>query len=159
MSNMVELRWTGPGLSSRGSNGFLEPGATVDVDEDEVDDYLDNRSGGWERVDSDSDTEDEADAENQSESESESEADADPDHETDTGVAEEPDPESGDIELGYDVDEEPPISPSEYTIVDLEDELTREDYSDEELEALLEAEKENKDRNGAVDAIIAALEG
>lgn len=48
---------------------------------------------------------------------------------------------------------EPPFDPSEYTNDELEDELADRDLSDAELDALLTAEEEGDNRNGAKTAI------
>lgn len=48
---------------------------------------------------------------------------------------------------------DPPIDPSDYTIDELETYLENEPLSDEELEALEQAERDGEDRSGALDAI------
>ena len=53
---------------------------------------------------------------------------------------------------------EAPIAPSDYTVGELETELGDEDYSDEELTAIRNKEKKNKNRQGALDALDAELE-
>jgi len=52
---------------------------------------------------------------------------------------------------------DPPLDPSEYTIDDLEAELDGE-FSDAQLQALLNAEEAGEDRSGATDAIEAQLD-
>jgi hypothetical protein len=57
-----------------------------------------------------------------------------------------------------DVVAEPPFDPSGCTIDSLEAELEEQNYSDAELEALLDVEVAGQDRTGATDAIEALLE-
>lgn len=52
---------------------------------------------------------------------------------------------------------EPAIDPSEYTISELEAEIESGDYTDNELETIREAESATDDRDGAIEAIDAAL--
>jgi len=52
---------------------------------------------------------------------------------------------------------EPPLDPGDHTIGELEAELEQQDYSDAELEALLDAEAAGKNRAGATDAIEESL--
>lgn len=46
-------------------------------------------------------------------------------------------------------DDEPPFDPSDLTISELEEKLEEENYSDEELDAILQAERGGNDREGA----------
>ena len=69
-------------------------------------------------------------------------ADADEDSESD----EEPDGGAADTA-------EAPLNPAEYTIDELDDELSERDFSDEELQALRAAEQRGPDRAGAAEAI------
>lgn len=58
---------------------------------------------------------------------------------------------------GADADEETetesPFDPSDATVTELEDRLDDESFSDDELDALADAEREGKDRETALDAI------
>lgn len=63
---------------------------------------------------------------------------------------------------GGDTEAEPaatPFDPGGYTIDDLESELSDGDYSDDELDALADAERNGQDREGALDTIDSHREG
>ncbi|WP_226479167.1 hypothetical protein [Natrinema amylolyticum] len=51
-----------------------------------------------------------------------------------------------------------PVDPTEYTIAELETELEDQEFSEDELQAVLEAEASGQDRDGATDAIEEHLE-
>lgn len=51
-----------------------------------------------------------------------------------------------------------PFDPAEYTIDDLADELDGGDYSADDLDALLAAERDGQDRDGAKDVLLDARE-
>lgn len=68
------------------------------------------------------------------------------------------DTDDGDDGDGEDGDVEPPFTPGEKTIDELEDELANTDYDDAELEALADAERDGENRDGALDVIEEASE-
>jgi hypothetical protein len=121
---MPELRWTRDSTFHDGQRNFRARGPGVyDVPEEAVEDYLDHRSGAWERVEED----DEQDSS----------------QETDADVSElEAEGESGTL----------PFNPEDHTnsgikerVAEIDDVAT--------LKALRNLEEEQKDRSGAKDAI------
>jgi len=122
---MTELRWTRDSTFQDGGRNFQARGPGVyDVPEEAVEEYLDHRSGAWERVD---DTDDGAEAEPAAEDET---ADA-----QDAAASEE--------ELAEVLDG---------TIGEVEDALETGDYDDvlDELEAL---EEDGEGRKGVFSAL------
>jgi len=138
---MPELRWTRDSTFQDGQRNFRARGPGVyDIPEDAVEEYLDHRSDGWERVD---DSEEAEAADTEQEGGDESEAD-----EAESGIAEE-EPSADD----FDGESETlPFNPENKTNSDIREEI--QDIDDEAtLVALLNLEKEQKDRKGAKDHI------
>lgn len=131
---MTELKWTRDSTFHDGGRNFRARGPGVyDVPEEAVEEYLDHRSGAWERVDED-DTEQPA---NDAGSE-DSNASAD---DGDTETTSEPDGEGGTL----------PFNPEEHTNAEIEERIA--DIDDvETVRALKNLEEEQQDRSGATDA-------
>jgi hypothetical protein len=123
---MTELRWTRDSTFHDGERNFRATGPGVyDVPEEAVEEYLDHRSGAWERPEEDGDEEtDEASAEDVNELES----------------------ESGTL----------PFNPENQTNSEIEERVAEIDDV-ATLRALLNLEEEQKDREGATDAIEARI--
>lgn len=157
---MTRLRWTG-GTFTDGRRGFRTTGpAEHDFeDEDRVDEYLEHRSGNWERVEDDAD-------EDASTDEGDSDGDADADAETDAGDgadgADQDDVDESIDELEAEGESGTlPFNPEDHTNSEIEDRVAEIDDV-ETLRALRNLEAEQEDRTGATDAIedrIDELEG
>ena len=59
----------------------------------------------------------------------------------------------------YEGSAKPPINPSEFTVDELEAEVSESDYSNTELDAIAAAEADGEDRNTALEAIDEARDG
>jgi|GEM_PF-3320879 hypothetical protein len=147
---MPELKWTRERTYFDGKRGFRAEGPGIyDVPEEEVEEYLDHRSGGWERVD-------EEDADSTSEA-------SDPDSSGES----EPDQTDGDD------DSEPADEPASEPDADGESEVTPEEIAnsddwrwaidmiesgavDGQLDATEDAEEERE--NGPRDSVLTALD-
>lgn len=138
---MAKLRWTG-GTFTDGARGFRTSGGVHEFEDPErVEEYLDHRSGDWERVEED-EAEDETDAEDT--------GDEDPD-----AAEADDDAEADDVVTPTDP---PPFDPTDLTVAEIEDELAERDLSEADLLAVYSAEREAEDRTTAVKAIDAALD-
>lgn len=140
---MAKLRWTG-GTFTDGARGFRTSGGVHEFDEPErVEEYLDHRSGDWERVEESADEDETADEDTGDEDPDTAEADADPKAEADDVVT---------------PTDPPPFDPTDLTVTEIEDELAERDLSEADLLAVYSAEREAEDRTTAVEAIDAALD-
>jgi len=124
---MTKLRWTRDSTFHDGERNFQARGPGVyDVPEEVVEDYLDHRSGAWERVEEDGDEEtNEASAEDVDELKG----------------------ESGTL----------PFNPESQTNSEIKERVAEIDDV-ATLWTLLNLEKEQKDREGATDAIEARID-
>ena len=123
---MTELRWTRDSTFQDGGRNFQARGPGVyDVPEEAVEEYLDHRSGAWERVD-DTDDEEEPPAETEA--------------------------ETADAQDTADVSEEELAEVLDGTIGEVEEALETGDYDDvlDELEAL---EEDGEGRKGVFSAL------
>jgi len=136
---MVKLRWTG-GTFTDGARGFRTAGGVHEFDDPErVEEYLDHRSGDWERVE---DEEDDVDQEDESEANSAEEDAA-------TEEAEEPDLEELEAEGESGT---LPFNPEGHTNSEIEERVAEID-DEATLVALRDLEEEQRDRKGAKGAI------
>lgn len=119
-----------------GGDTKLEPGDEIELDEDEI-----SFPEFYEEVDPESE---------EAESAGESESDGS-EGESSSGEAEAA--ESGDESPDEESEVEPPLDPSDYTIDELKAELSARDLSEEEIEAIEDAERDNGSRTGALDVI------
>jgi len=146
---MPELKWTRERTYFDGKRGFRAEGPGIyDVAEDAVEEYLDHRSGGWERVD-------EEDADSGSDgSESDSNDEAEPDQSDDNGS--DPDDEAA---SEPDADGESEVTPEE--IASSDDwrwaiDMIESGAVDGQLDATEAAEEERE--NGPRDSVLTALD-
>ena len=146
---MTRLRWTG-GQFTDGSRGFRTTGTSEHEfeDDDRVDEYLDHRSGNWERVEDSEDDIDETDADSADDDVQEDGADEDV---AEAETEAEDDDEISDDEL---------VELLDGSVGDLEDALATGEYDDPDvLNRLARIEREDGDsRTTAIEAIDARRE-
>ncbi|SEH60529.1 hypothetical protein SAMN05192561_11211 [Halopenitus malekzadehii] len=148
---MPELKWTRERTYFDGQRGFRAEGSGVyDVPEDAVEEYLDHRSGGWERVDE----EDTADEEVEPETIDEDSGSDDTDS---AGDGEAEPPNEGGTEP--DADGENEVTPEE--IASSDDwrwavDTIESGTVDDQLDAVEAAEEERE--NGPRDSVLTALD-
>ena len=146
---MAKIRWTG-GTFTDGARGFRTTGGVHEFDDPErVEEYLDHRSGNWERVEED----DEADSETSEETDSSDDQDAaEPaDEEEDEAAADETDEDDSEPEIEGESGT-PSFNPENHTNSEIEERVA--DIDDEAaLVALRNLEEEQQDRKGAKGAI------
>jgi hypothetical protein len=130
---MPKYEYTGPNDHYlNGGEERLTPGDVVELTEDELgefDHYFTQISTEAAEEDSEAEEEDEGEETEAEEETSEN--------------GEEPAQREGEL----------PIDPGEYNIPALEEKLAEEDYSESELDAIMQVEKDGRDRTGAKDAV------